>query len=231
MRKTNNSSERWTYNEMLLGYAHEYQHVNSKYELKVKDISIKEAQRATLRRFANSCGPINDQTLIVLDDASLSETLSHISHGYCFKVIDIVECDRATAVAQEKNKKGHKNVNVIHANLLDLVQRPFYTNCLSLDFLGSFGMKANNNGKRICDILRHVLRNNQLRLYSFRINVALDSRVNGETYAEVSAAIEQMIAYYGLRVLEKQYDEKYGSMCNRTYCVERIPIEISSDDT
>jgi hypothetical protein len=215
---------------MLLGNAHEYQHVNSKYELKIKDIPIKEAQRTALRRFAAMRGPIKDQTLVVLDDAGLSEVTSHISAGYDFKIIDIVERDRATAVAQEKNKKEHTNINIINSDLINVVNRPFRTDCLSLDFLGSFGMKAKDTGKRICDILQFVLCNNQAFRYSFRINVALDCRVNGETYEEVSIAIEAMIAENSLRILDKQYDEKYKSMCNRTYLVEKIPIEISSDD-
>ena len=197
MRKTNNSSSSWNYNKTLLGNAHEYQHVNSKYELKIKDIPIKEAQRATLRRFADKCGPINNQSMILLDDAALSEANSHISAGYNFKIIDVVECDRATTVAQEKNKKGHTNIKVTHSDLIDVVKNLFLMNCLSLDFLGSFGMKAKNTGKRICDILQLVLQNNQLFRYAFRINVSLDTRVNGETYDEVSAAIEQYLSISG----------------------------------
>jgi hypothetical protein len=226
MRKTANSSARWEHAGMLLGNMHLYHHVNSKYEAKPEDAVIKESQRAVLRDFAMRVGPVEAQTLVVLDGAGLPEVTSHIHNGMNFKKIQVIERDKATYEGQVKDAAHWQNVEIIRNDLIMCVQKPFKVDCFSLDFMGSFGMLAKQTGKRICDTLELIIKNNQTFRWCFRINVMLDTRVNGETYEEVSQQIEKMIADNELKIIEKTYDDQYGKMCNRTYLVECIPIDV-----
>ncbi len=226
MRKTQNSKQKWETAGALLGPMQRYHRVNSKYEAKIKDMQIKEKQRATLRNMAALAGPIENQILVALDGAGLPEVISHLHHGMNFKLIQVIERDKATSECQANEAKKLPNVEIIWNDLIECVRKPFTVNCFSLDFTGSFGLHAKNNGKRICDILALILKNNQAFRWSFRINVTLDCRVNKETYEEVSSEIEKMITVHEFKIINHVYDDMYGKMCNRTYLIERIPINI-----
>ena len=235
-RTTHNSSVRW-----IDGSGpSKYYRVNSKYEKKPEDESKKERQRVKVRNIGSMVKSVDKMTALFIDDAGISQIKSNDLAGFNPESV-VIERDRATHYNQlnDAHEMGYNHVTFINCELIDHFSTPRAYDLVDLDLMSSFGAKANNTGKRACDILEMVLINNKVNMMALRLNLALDMRVNGEVLSEVTDQIEQMFNNHGWKILTSEFDPKpYGRshMYNRYYILERIvPLEaivadLTSDD-